>query len=73
MSIKKEVQDLVEQAEKQGWKVVRVNSGHRKWMSPTGSIVFTSCTPSDNRALFRIKRDLRNNGFIEVKTGKRRK
>ena len=72
MSTRKDVEQLVQSAEKQGWTVIQVKSGHRKWLSPNGGVVFTSFTPSDRKALFRIKKDLKLHGFIEVKTQRRR-
>jgi predicted RNA binding protein YcfA (HicA-like mRNA interferase family) len=73
MSLRKELHQLAEEAEKQGWTITSTKGDHRKWVSPKGGIVFTSATPSDRRAIFKIRRDLRLNGFIEIKAQKKRK
>jgi hypothetical protein len=62
----KELSLLVRQAREQGWQVELTNGGHFKWQSPLGRFFFSAQTPSDIRALKNIKRDLRNNGFIEL-------
>jgi hypothetical protein len=67
MTSSKELNELIKQAEAQGWTIVKTNRSHIKWLSPvTNGVVFTSSTPSDGRALANIKRDLRVNGFIEI-------
>lgn len=63
----KDVLKLIQKAEEQGWKVYYTNSGHLKWVSPSGQSVFTGSTPSDRRVLQNIKRDLKKYGFIELK------
>jgi predicted RNA binding protein YcfA (HicA-like mRNA interferase family) len=73
MSSPKELNELIKQAEQQGWNVCRTNGNHMKWVSPLGGVVFTSSTPSDARAMKNIKRDLRVNGFIEITRKTKRK
>jgi hypothetical protein len=63
----KDLTQLIKAAEHQGWEVTISNSGHLRWVSPTGGIVFSSRTPSDRRVIPRIKQDLRMRGFIELR------
>lgn len=63
----KEMKALVKQAKSQGWSITVRTCGHLRWTSPVGTSVFTSRTPSDKRAIQKIKRDLRLKGFIEIK------
>lgn len=58
---------LIKQAEDQGWNVTKRNNGHLKWVSPSGTIVYSAASPSDNRAIKNITRELRIRGFIVVK------
>jgi hypothetical protein len=69
----KELSSLIKQAKEQGWEVELTNGGHFKWRSPLGRFFFSAQTPSDIRALKNIKRDLRNNGFIELTRKKDRR
>lgn len=73
MSNVKELVVIMRQAEEQGFEVVRTNGGHYRWTAPSGRFMFTSQTPSDVRALHRIRSDLRRLGFIEIKTKKSRR
>lgn len=68
-----ELKMLIKSAEKQHWKIVVSNGGHLKWVSPTGKVVFTSLTPSDQRALSNMKRDLKSAGLIIFDKKERRK
>lgn len=65
--MKKELKTLINLAVGQGWSVSINKSGHYKWVAPNGKIVFSSSTPSDNRALKNLERDLKANGFIVIK------
>lgn len=67
MSLIKEVKYLVSLAENQGWRVSMTHKNHYKLIAPNGKVVFVSSTPSDNRAIKNIERDLRVNGLILVK------
>jgi len=62
----KDLSQLIKRAKKQGWEVVLSNGSHLKWYSPNGKFFFSGSTPSDHRALSNVRRDLRNNGFIEI-------
>ena len=63
MSVKKDVEKLLREAERQGW---RIEDRGRRYMcfSPNGSTVVTvSKTPSAQKALITIRSDLRKGGF----------
>ena len=51
MASKSDFRDMIKTAEKAGWTVERSRSGHLKWKSPTGGVVFSASTPSDHRAI----------------------
>jgi predicted RNA binding protein YcfA (HicA-like mRNA interferase family) len=70
----KQVQQLIKQAEQQGWSVTKTNNSHYCWKAPNGKMFYSAGTPSDNRAIKNIESDLRNSGFIILKKkGKRNK
>ena len=73
MASSKELMSLLKLAEIQGWRVSRTNKNHYKLIAPNGKVIFTSSTPSDNRAINNIKRDLRANGLVIVTKQERRK
>lgn len=58
------IAELAEQARQQGWNAYLKKSGHWKFVPPTGRILFTGSTPSDNRSLKNFERDLRHQGFV---------
>jgi predicted RNA binding protein YcfA (HicA-like mRNA interferase family) len=62
----KDLNQLIERAEKQGWVVTVRNNNHLKWTAPNGGVVFTGFTPSDRRVTLNITKDLRKYGFIVV-------
>lgn len=64
-------QKLAADAERQGWTVKRCKSGHMKWIPPTkgGSMVVTSCTPSDKRSIANDLAALRRSG-LRIRTGR---
>ena len=64
---------LEKQAINQGWRVSQSNGGHVKWLAPNGKVVFTSSTPSDNRALKNIQSNLKAAGLVIVKKNERNK
>lgn len=66
MAASKEFKTLIKTAREQGWIVELTRGGHYKWVSPLGKFFFSSQTPSDNRALANLERDLRINGFIKL-------
>lgn len=74
MASRKEIKQLIKEAEDQGWVVSLTNGDHFKWLSPRGGVFFSAQTPSDWRAVKNVERDLKNHGFIRiVKKDKRRK
>jgi len=60
----KDIKELAQFAEKNGWTVIHRNGGHLKWVSPAGQFFFSSSTPSDRYGVAQIKRDLRRCGLI---------
>lgn len=72
---RKAIQELIRQAEKQGWIVTYTKAGHYKWVppDPTKSMVICSSTPSDFHTLNLLKRDLRVRGFVEFQRKKGRR
>lgn len=73
MAASKEFKTLINDAKQQGWTVELTRGGHYKWVSPLGKFFFSSQTPSDNRALANLERDLRVNGFIKLVSKKHKR
>lgn len=73
LTTNKDVNELIKEAESQGWEVIPTKNCHLKWSGPDGQLFFSSSTPSDRRVVMNIKRDLRMNGFIEIKHKQSRK
>lgn len=67
MANKNEIKAIIRMAQAQGWVITKTNGGHLRWTAPTGGFVFTASTPSDNRAIKNIMRDLRAYGLTEIK------
>jgi hypothetical protein len=64
-SARKELKEVLREAEKQGWKVAYSGKGHPMLYAPDGkNIVTTGGTPSDHRALANLVARLRRHGFI---------
>lgn len=61
------LKQLRREAEGQGWSITLAKGGHLKWKSPSGALVVTSSSPSDQRAIRNIVRDLQRCGFIRRK------
>lgn len=61
--VKPLLRSLAEDAAKQGWRIFMRPNGHLRWESPEGAVVFTSATPTDWRAVHRVRADLRRNGY----------
>jgi aspartyl aminopeptidase len=73
MTASKDVNNLIKEAEDQGWVITMTKNNHLRWTSPLGGFFFSSSTPSDFRVVHKIKKDLRMHGFIEItKKGRRR-
>jgi hypothetical protein len=73
LTTNKDVNNLIKEAEKQGWIIGLTKSNHLKWSGPNNQLFFSSSTPSDWRVVMKIKKDLRMNGFIEIKHKQTRK
>lgn len=74
MADRKEIYQIVKQAEKQGWVVSRTGGDHLKFLPPNGmGMVICSSSPSDHFTLSLLKRDLRVRGFVEISKQKSRK
>ena len=60
----KEIKQLIRLVQGQKWKVRVRNNGHMVWKSPdpNSGPIYTSQTPSDYRAIERIKSQLRKAG-----------
>lgn len=69
----KDVNNLIKKAEDQGWVVTYTKNTHLKWVSPLGAFFYSSSSPSDWRVVMKITKDLRMNGFIEIKHKQARK
>jgi hypothetical protein len=46
-----------------GWRFTRCTSGHLVWRSPAGGVVVSSGSPSDWRAVHKLRADLRRHGL----------
>lgn len=58
-------------ARKQGWEII-TSGKHTRFVSPvTAKTIFTSSTPSDQKALKNIIADLRGEGFVWPPPGKK--
>jgi len=64
-SSNRDLQQLVDAAEAQGWVVEKTRSGHLKWIPPDPSMTFviSASSPSDRRALKNIRSRLRQRGL----------
>jgi hypothetical protein len=59
-----EVRELLDAAEKQGWRVELTKKGHWRCYAPDGiNIVIVSGTPSDRRSLRNAIAQMRRYGF----------
>ena len=63
MKVHRDLRPLVEAALGAGWEVTKTGSGHLRFKSPTGALVFTGSTPSDHRAVENVRALLRNAGL----------
>ena len=64
MSVKKELKEVQKAAEKQGWRIKPLKSGHKMYLAPDGDNKVTAPgTPSDSRGMDNLLGDLRRYGF----------
>jgi predicted RNA binding protein YcfA (HicA-like mRNA interferase family) len=73
LTTNKDVNELIKDAERQGWLVTITKNSHLKWTNPNGGLFYSSSSPSDWRVVMKIRKDLRMNGFIEIKHKQTRK
>lgn len=63
-SAKKDLKKILAEAERQGWRVQLLKSGHYRLYAPDGkSIVHAASTPSDHRAVDNMIAQMRAYGF----------
>ena len=55
---------LAKAATQQGWSLSWLGSCHVGWRSPAGALVVSSASPSDRRAVHKLRADLRRAGLI---------
>lgn len=55
----KDLEQLIKAVRREGWTIQLTNGGHYRWTAPSGNFFFSSQTPSDRRALQRVKQDIR--------------
>lgn len=58
---------LAERARAQGWPVAWCPGGHLRWSSPAGALVYSSGSPSDWRAVHKLRADLRRHGLCAAR------
>lgn len=65
MSLKKDLHQLIKQAEAVGFRVTHTANGHYRWDSPLPECgpTFSPSTPSDKRALLNLRAHLRRVGL----------
>ena len=62
--VNKEVNQIIDYAISQGWRVTRTKNDHFKFWGPAGQLVVSSGTPSDRRAVTAIRTRLRREGLM---------
>jgi hypothetical protein len=50
-------------ARRLGWRLSRSGTGHLRWESPDGAVVFTTSTPGDRRSTLNDRAELRRAGL----------
>jgi len=63
MGNRKELDKIIKAVVSCGWTVDKTKSCHYRFTAPNGDFFFTSSTPSDVRALHRIRSDIRKLGL----------
>jgi predicted RNA binding protein YcfA (HicA-like mRNA interferase family) len=64
VSLKKELKEILAEAERQGWTVKLTRGGHYKLYAPDGkTIVTTGSTPSSPSSLLKLVSRMRHHGF----------
>jgi hypothetical protein len=67
MSSRKELKQLKEQAQAQGWEVTETRNGHLCWKAPDGGLMYSSSTPSDPGGTRCHIARMKRHGFIKKK------
>jgi hypothetical protein len=62
--VPRDMRPLARQAYGQGWRLKWLGSTHLGWRSPTGAFVVSSGSPSDRKAVHRLRADLRRAGLV---------
>lgn len=63
-SYEKDLDELVDDAERQGWRTERLSSGHVKFLAPDGKgTAMFAGTPSDHRAWLNSLAELKRHGY----------
>lgn len=73
MSMKKEVQQLLDRARADGWTVEKTKGSHYKLTHPSGALVYCSYTPSDYHAIKNIEGDMRRGIRVALANSGRRR
>jgi hypothetical protein len=60
---RKELKEIIREAERQGWRVEKSGHGWRFYAPDKEHIVHAAATPSDRRAINNLVSDLRRYGF----------
>lgn len=55
----KDLSQIQRAAQNKGWRIVKTNGGHWKWIWRTGVSFFSASTPSDHRAIKNIESRIR--------------
>ena len=63
LHLPREWKPLLEAAIKANWMVEKTNGNHIRWKAPSGATVFTSCSPSDHRAMLNARSPFRRQGL----------
>lgn len=67
-TIPQHLKDSAKRAEDQGWVITRTGSGHLKWTSPRGTVVYTPKTPGGGRSHQNVVAKLQRAGLKASKT-----
>lgn len=64
MKLPESYRDIARTARKAGWTITRRRrSGHLRWESPSGAVVFSPSTPSSSRSAENVLAELRRAGL----------
>lgn len=65
MSAKKDMLLLIEEVRRAGWDVRKTGGNHFRVQHPkTGTLIFTSSTPGDSRAVRNFRAQLKRGGLV---------